>query len=58
MKAQTKKDIRYLNVCIERNLHEEFERFCKEMGMSKTGACENAIRMYMSKMKEAVGMIR
>ena len=50
-----KKDIKYLNVCIERSFHEDFERFCKEMGMSKTGAYENAFRMYMSRAKEAVG---
>ena len=58
MKSPEKKDIRYLNVCIERSLHEEFEHFCKDMGMSKTGACENALRMYMKKMKEAVSSIK
>lgn len=51
---QNKKDIKYLNVCMSRALHEEFEKFCKAMGMSKTGATENAIRMYMDRMNEAV----
>lgn len=51
MRANEKKDIKYLNVCIERSLHEEFEAFCQQMGMSKTGACEKALRMYMDKMK-------
>ena len=53
-----KKEIKYLNVCMDRALHEEFEQFCKDMGMSKTGATENAIRMYMDKMKEAVKTIK
>ena len=28
------------------------------MGMSKTGACENAIRLYMDKMRKAVKTIK
>lgn len=43
---------------MDKTLHEEFEQFCKDMGMSKTGATENAIRMYMDKMKQAVNAIR
>lgn len=57
MKAKpkkTKKDIKYLNVCMERELHEEFEAFCEEFGLSKTGATENAIRMYMDKYRKAM----
>ena len=42
MKKNDKKEIKYLNVCMDKALHEEFEQFCKDMGMSKTGACENA----------------
>ena len=49
-----KKDIKYLNVCIDRSIHEEFEEFCKDMGMSKTGATEKALRMYMDKVKRAM----
>ena len=53
-KKSDKKEIKYLNVCMDKALHEEFEQFCKDMGMSKTGACENAIRLYMDKMRKAV----
>lgn len=53
-----KKEIKYLNVCMDKSLHEEFEQFCKDMGMSKTGACENAIRLYMDKMRKAVKTIK
>lgn len=58
MRTANKKEIKYLNVCMDKTLHEEFEQFCKDMGMSKTGATENAIRMYMDKMKQAVNAIR
>ncbi len=58
MKTNDKKEIKYLNVCMDKSLHEEFEQFCKDMGMSKTGATESAIRMYMDKMKEAVKTIK
>ena len=58
MKTNNKKEIKYLNVCMDKSLHEEFEQFCKDMGMSKTGATENAIRMYMDKMKKAVETIK
>ena len=48
------KDIKYLNVCMDRKLHEEFEKFCKDYGMSKTAATEKAIQMYMDKVKKAM----
>lgn len=35
-----KKEIKYLNVCMDKALHEEFEAFCKAYGMSKVGATE------------------
>lgn len=44
-----KKEIKYLNVCMDKNLHEEFDDFCKKYGMSKVGATEHAIRQYMDK---------
>lgn len=52
-----RKDIKYLNVCIDRTLHEEFEQFCKDMGMSKTGACEIALKEYMDKINRALQSI-
>ncbi len=54
MGKNKKKEIKYLNVCMDKTLHDEFEQFCTEMGMSKTGATEKAIRMYMDKMKQAM----
>ncbi len=53
-KNPDKKEIKYLNVCMDKDLHIEFEVFCKEMGMSKTGATEKALRMYMDKMNEMI----
>lgn len=49
-----KKEIKYLNVCMDKALHEEFEEFCKTYGMSKVGATEQAIRQYMDKINNAM----
>ena len=49
-----KKEIKYLNVCMDKALHEEFEEFCKTYGMSKVGATEQAIRQYMDKINAAM----
>ena len=54
MSRTSRKEIKYLNICMDRSLHEEFEKFCRELGMSKTGATENAIRLYMEKMRAAI----
>ena len=45
--TRTKKDGRYLNLCLDRTLHEEFEQFCESLGQTKTVAAERAFRMYM-----------
>ena len=58
MKKTQKKDVKYLNACIDRSLHEEFEQFCKDMGMSKTGATEKALRLYMDKMRKAMETVK
>lgn len=42
-----KKDGRYLNLYLDRTLHEEFEQFCESLGQTKTVASERALRMYM-----------
>lgn len=42
-----KKDVRYLNLYLDRTLHEEFEQFCESLGQTKTVASERALRMYM-----------
>ncbi len=49
-----KKEIKYLNVCMDKTLHEEFEAFCKAHGMSKVGATETAIRQYMDKINKVL----
>lgn len=49
-----KKEIKYLNVCMDKALHEEFEKFCKTYGMSKVGATEMAIRLFMDKINNAM----
>ena len=53
-KNNDKKEIKYLNVCMDKALHEEFEAFCKAHGMSKVGATEQTIRQYMDKMNKAL----
>jgi hypothetical protein len=47
-----KKDGRYLNLYLNRALHEEFEQFCETLGQTKTVASERALRMYMDTMKQ------
>ena len=54
MKNTNKKEIKYLNVCMDKALHEEFEEFCKKYGMSKVGATEHAIRQYMDLVNTAL----
>ena len=49
---RTKKDGRYLNLYLDRALHEEFEQFCESLGQTKTVAAERAFRMYMDSMKK------
>ena len=57
-KKNNKKEIKYLNVCMDKVLHEEFEAFCKAHGMSKVGATEQAIRQYMDKMNKALKNVK
>ena len=47
-KEHKKKDIRYLNACLDRDLHDELDAFCKKHGISKTRAVEVALRSYMN----------
>ncbi len=58
MKTTDKKEIKYLNVCMDKALHEEFEQFCKAHGMSKVGATEQAIRQYMDKVNKAMKSVK
>ena len=50
--SRPKKDGRYLNLYLDRTLHEEFEQFCESLGQTKTVAAERAFRMYMDAMKQ------
>ena len=50
--SRPKKDGRYLNLYLDRALHEEFEQFCESLGQTKTVAAERAFRMYMDAMKK------
>lgn len=43
---------------LDETLYNEFAAFCEKMGMSKTGACEQAIRMYMDAMTEAMDNVK
>ena len=43
---------RYLNIRLDADLYEEFELFCSNYGMSKTGATEVAIKRYMDTVKQ------
>ena len=45
--SRPKKDGRYLNLYLDRALHEEFEQFCESLV-----AAERAFRMYMDAMKK------
>ena len=36
-----KKDGRYLNLYLDRGLHEEFEQFCESLGQTKTVAAQS-----------------
>lgn len=40
MKKDGKKEIKYLNACMDKALHEEFEASCKTRGMNNVGATE------------------
>lgn len=42
-----KKDAKYLNVHIHREVYDEFARVCEELGQSKTVAAERALKMYI-----------
>ena len=46
--SHEKKNIRYLNACLDAGLHDELDEFCKKNGMSKVGAVEAALRAYMN----------
>lgn len=42
-KEHKKKDIRYLNACLNADLHDELDESCKSHGMPKVEAVEAAL---------------
>ena len=52
--GRAKKDARYLNVYIRRDIYEEFDRLCEVLGQSKTVATERALRQYMNSMEKSI----
>lgn len=56
MAYKQRKEVKYLNASIDKELHDEFNLFCKEMGQTKTAATEKALRMYMDKMRQMLNM--
>ncbi len=53
--ARQKKDAKYLNVYISRDVHEKFDKFCEELGQSKSLATERALVLYMEAMTKKMG---
>ena len=46
--GRPKKDARYLNVYIRRDIYDLFDKTCKDLGQSKTVAAERALQQYIS----------
>ena len=53
--ARAKKDAKYLNVYISRETYEKFDKFCEEMGQSKSLAADRALVLYMEAMTKKMG---
>lgn len=44
--ARTKKDAKILNIKLDREIHEQLEKFCEESGLTKTIAVERILQHY------------
>lgn len=44
--SRTKKDAKLLNIKLDREIHEQLERFCEESGMTKTRATEKILAQF------------
>ena len=49
--AREKKDGKYMNLYIERNIAERFIRFCEQQGMPRSVAAQRAFVLYMKHMR-------
>lgn len=45
--ARAKKDGRYVNYNIEREIYEKLEKYCEEVGQTKTVAIERILTKYL-----------
>lgn len=45
--ARAKKDGRYVNYYIERKVYEKLEKYCEEVGQTKTVAIERILTRYL-----------
>ena len=45
--GRLKKDAKYLNVYLHRDVYEDFTKFCETVGQSKSLAAERALVAYM-----------
>ena len=53
--AQHKKDGKYINLRIDRQICEEFEEYARSKGQTKTIAMERILRSYLNAYKQAQG---
>lgn len=44
--ARTKKDAKILNIKLDREIHEQLEKFCEESGLTKTIAVEDFATLF------------
>ncbi len=56
--ARIKKNGIYLNVCIKAEIYEELDKFCAEVGQTKTGAVERALDEYISRYEKKQQILR
>jgi hypothetical protein len=47
--SRVKKDARFLNMKLEREIYEQLVQFCDESGMTKTLATERILKQYFEK---------
>lgn len=48
--GRPRKDAKYLNVYVSRDVYNDFTMFCQDIGQSKSLAAERAIKAYMESM--------
>lgn len=46
---RTKKDAKYLNMKLDREIYDQLEQFCDESGMTKTMATEKILEQFFEK---------